>query len=98
MNRLRNRLILIFLAATLAPLAATIWFTTSMLDWSLTYSTTDQVDLLSKSLGRTGREFYQRAKADLKRQALAGEAKPTVFAGCRSSHLALHSENVRCWK
>jgi two-component system nitrogen regulation sensor histidine kinase NtrY len=80
-NRLRNRLILIFLAATLAPLAATIWFTTSMLDWSLTYSTTDQVDLLSKSLGRTGREFYQRAKADLKRQALAGEAKPTVFAG-----------------
>jgi nitrogen fixation/metabolism regulation signal transduction histidine kinase len=79
-NRLRNRLILIFLAATLAPLAATIWFTTSMLDWSLTYSTTDQVDLLSKSLGRTGREFYQRAKADLKRQALAGEVKPTVFA------------------
>ena len=31
-NRLRNRLILIFLAATLAPLAATLWITTSLLD------------------------------------------------------------------
>ena len=32
MNRLRNRLILIFLAATLVPLAATMWFTTSLLE------------------------------------------------------------------
>ena len=31
MNRLRNRLILIFLAATLVPLGATMWYTTSLL-------------------------------------------------------------------
>jgi two-component system, NtrC family, nitrogen regulation sensor histidine kinase NtrY len=79
-NRLRNRLILIFLAATLAPLAATIWITTSLLELSLNYSSTDKVDALSKSLQRTGHELYQRACADLKRQAQAGEAKPVVFA------------------
>ena len=32
MNRLRNQLILIFLAATLAPLAATVWYTTWLLE------------------------------------------------------------------
>ena len=80
MNRLRNRLILIFLAATLVPLAATVWITNRLLDQSLSYATTDKVDTLSKSLQRTGHEFYQRAKAELKRQALAGEVKPTVYA------------------
>ena len=83
MNRLRNRLILIFLAATLAPLAATIWITTSLLELSLNYSSTDKVDELSKSLQRTGHELYQRACADLKRQAQAGEAKPVVFAAAQ---------------
>jgi nitrogen fixation/metabolism regulation signal transduction histidine kinase len=78
-NRLRNRLILIFLAATLAPLVATVWITNWLLEQSLSYATTDKVDTLSKSLQRTGHELYQRAKADLKRQALAGEAKPTIY-------------------
>jgi nitrogen fixation/metabolism regulation signal transduction histidine kinase len=79
-NRLRNRLILIFLAATLAPLAATVWITNSLLEQSLSYATTDQVDALARSLHRTGRELYQRACADLKRQALAGDAKPALYA------------------
>ena len=86
MNRLRNRLILIFLAATLAPLAATVWITTSLLDQSLKYSTTDKVDQLSRSLGRTGREFYRRACADLKQQALAGQAKPVEYSAADREH------------
>ena len=79
MNRLRNRLILIFLAATLAPLAATIWVTTFLLDISLEYSSTDQLNLIATSLEATGKEFYQRARGDLKQRAAAGEIDPRKF-------------------
>ena len=57
MNRLRNRLVLVFLAATLAPVAATIWMTTSLLEQSLDYSSTAELDTISKELQRTGREW-----------------------------------------
>jgi nitrogen fixation/metabolism regulation signal transduction histidine kinase len=66
-------LILIFLAATLAPLAATIWITTSLLEESIDTSSTRRLDTLSKSLKVTAREFYERASDDLKRKAQAGE-------------------------
>ncbi len=79
MNRLRNRLILIFLAATLAPLAATVWVTTSLLDISLEYSSTNELDAISKSLEATGKEFYQRARNDLKRRAASGEIDPKTY-------------------
>ena len=68
MNRLRNRLIVVFLAATLAPLAATWWIASSLLEHSLTYSTTGQLDRLSKTLERTGRELYQDARESVKRE------------------------------
>jgi len=68
-NRLRNRLILIFLAATLAPLAATVWITTALLEFSLDFSSTTQLDNIAKSLQRTGHEFYQHVRDDLKQQA-----------------------------
>jgi nitrogen fixation/metabolism regulation signal transduction histidine kinase len=78
-NRLRNRLILIFLAATLAPLAATIWITTSLLEESIDTSSTSKLDTLSKSLKGTAREFYERASQDLKRKAQAGEIEPRKY-------------------
>ena len=53
MNRLRNRLIAAFLAATVLPLAATIWITTSLLDRSLGYATTGELDRLSRTLEAT---------------------------------------------
>ena len=65
MNRLRNQLILIFLAATLAPLAATVWVTTSLLDLSLQFTSTDELKAISDSLETTGKEFYQRERANL---------------------------------
>jgi len=68
-NRLRNRLILIFLAATLAPLAATVWITTSLLEFSLDFSSTTELDNMAKSLQRTGHEFYQHVRDDLQQQA-----------------------------
>ena len=79
MNRLRNRLILIFLAATLAPLAATIWITTSLLEESIDTSSTARLDTLSKSLRVTARELYDRASDDLKRRAQAGAIQPHKY-------------------
>jgi signal transduction histidine kinase len=74
-NRLRNRLIFVFLAATLVPLAATVWITTSLLDWTLDFSTTDQLEKISRTLERTGDQFYHLRREELRRQARA-EAVP----------------------
>jgi nitrogen fixation/metabolism regulation signal transduction histidine kinase len=79
-NRLRNRLIAIFLAATLAPLAATLWITTSLLDRSLSYASTGELDRLSRSLQKTGHELYQRAREALRNDALSGRVQPLHYA------------------
>jgi nitrogen fixation/metabolism regulation signal transduction histidine kinase len=78
-NRLRNRLILIFLAATLAPLAATVWLTTSLLEQSLSFSAVGQLGELSNSLEQTGVEFYQSQRNELKRRAEAKELEPRKY-------------------
>jgi nitrogen fixation/metabolism regulation signal transduction histidine kinase len=79
MNRLRNRLILAFLAATVIPLAATIWITTSLLDRSLAYTTTNELDELSKSLEQTAREFYQHTRQVLKADASSARVTPQRY-------------------
>ena len=79
MNRLRNRLILVFVAATLLPLAATIWITTSLFEWTLNFSTTDQLESVSRTLERTAHEFYQRQRDDLKQHASASQLAPQRF-------------------
>jgi len=79
-NRLRNRLVVIFLAATLLPVAATVWITTSLLDRSLEYSSAAQLDAVSQSLQQTGLEYYQHMRDDLKKQVRSGEAKPLKYA------------------
>jgi two-component system, NtrC family, nitrogen regulation sensor histidine kinase NtrY len=78
-NRLRNRLILIFLAATLAPLAATMWLTTSLLEPTGFQRAAEQVGKLSKELRVTGKEFYRQACNDLKRRAQTGEVQPEKY-------------------
>lgn len=83
MNRLRNRLIGIFLAATLVPLAATLWITTSLLDRSLSYASTGELDRLSRSLQKTGKELYQRACDALKNDALGGRVEPLRYGAGR---------------
>jgi nitrogen fixation/metabolism regulation signal transduction histidine kinase len=80
MNRLRNRLILIFLAATLVPLGATMWYTTSLLEPTSFLRAADEVNTLSQSLLRTGRVLYQRDSADLKAHAQKGDLEPQKFA------------------
>src|SRR5438094_4617324 len=79
MNRLRNRLIAAFLVATVVQLAATLWITASLLDRSLRYTTTEELDKLSKTLEETAREFYQQARVVLKTDANAGRLSPQPY-------------------
>jgi signal transduction histidine kinase len=77
---LRNRLIAAFLASTLVPLAATVWITTTLLDRSLAYSTTGELDRLSRTLESTAKQFYQRERDALKQDALAGRTLPLTYS------------------
>src|SRR6476661_9893945 len=77
---LRHRLIGAFLASTLLPLAATVWITTTLLDRSLQYSTTGELDRLSRTLESTAKQFYQRERDALRQDALAGRTSPTLYA------------------
>jgi len=79
-NRLRNKLILIFLAATVVPWGATLWITTSLLDHSLRYRSTRELDDISRSLQKTGHEFYRQAREELRNSALAGRTTPQHYA------------------
>jgi signal transduction histidine kinase len=75
---LRSRLIVAFLVSTLVPLGATIWITTTLLDRSLRYATTGEIDRLSRTLETTAKRFYQREREALKEDALAGRSQPTT--------------------
>ncbi|PWU07566.1 MAG: hypothetical protein C5B51_09830 [Terriglobia bacterium] len=60
-------------------MAATVWITTSLLEYSLEYSSTDELDRLAQSLRVTGREFYKHMRDELKQSAVSGAAKPEKF-------------------
>jgi nitrogen fixation/metabolism regulation signal transduction histidine kinase len=79
MHSLRSRLILAFIIATLMPLGATIWITMTLLDRSLGYATTEEIDRLSRTLEGTVRQFYQRERESLRRDALAGAVTPASY-------------------
>jgi nitrogen fixation/metabolism regulation signal transduction histidine kinase len=67
---LRTRLALVFVAATLLPLGATLWLTSALIDASLRPA--DQLSILSHSLENTGREYYRLACERLKSEAMSG--------------------------
>lgn len=79
MHRLRNRLIVALLAATILPLSATIWITTSLLERSLGYATTGEIDRLSRTLETTVRQFYQGERDRLRQDAESGRLTGTVY-------------------
>jgi two-component system, NtrC family, nitrogen regulation sensor histidine kinase NtrY len=80
MNRLRNRLILVFVVATLAPLCLVGWISVRLLHYSLSLSPTAELDQVSRSLERTGHELYRQASAALKHDALSGRVSPQLFS------------------
>jgi two-component system nitrogen regulation sensor histidine kinase NtrY len=77
---LRSRLVAAFLVATLLPLGATIWITTSLLDRSLGYATTEELDTLSRTLESAMRRFYDRERQSLKADAVAGRLTAMPYA------------------
>ena len=82
---LRSRLIAAFLASTLLPLGATVWITTTLLDRSLQYATTGELDRLSRTLENTAKQFYQRERDALKQDALAGRSRPEIHSSADMS-------------
>jgi nitrogen fixation/metabolism regulation signal transduction histidine kinase len=94
MHSLRAKLIAAFIVATLVPLGATIWITTSLLERSLGYATTEELNRLSRTLEGTVRQFYQRERDSLKREALEGRVAPTSYA---IANISAWPEDVRAF-
>ena len=82
MNRLRNRLILVFVVATLIPFAATVWVTTSFvrLGDELRAKSISTARSVTEQLWRSSDAYYHSACDDLKRRALAGKVPADHFA------------------
>jgi len=78
MNRLRTRLIAVFVVATIVPLGLTLWTTLQLLERSLDLAPVDELHQVTSSLEETGRALYQQAKEQLQRDAAAGLIKPHV--------------------
>ena len=94
MHSLRSRLIVAFLIATILPLAATIAITTSLLERSLGYATTKELDGLSRTLEDTVRQFYQREREALRQDAAMGRVSPTVYP---SADLTAWPDEIRAF-
>jgi len=91
---LRTRLALVFVAATLIPLGATVWLTTLLLNQSLRLSPVDQISELSRSLEKTGQKYYQQACEQLKEDALAGRVPPVSLPDAKD--LLSTEDSERC--
>jgi nitrogen fixation/metabolism regulation signal transduction histidine kinase len=78
-GRLPNQLVAVFLAATLIPLSLTVWISIDLLDRSLHLSPLGELDRVSKSLERLGREYYQRSRDTLRADAQAGVVEGHVY-------------------
>jgi nitrogen fixation/metabolism regulation signal transduction histidine kinase len=91
---LRTRLALVFVAATLIPLGATVWLTTILLNQSLRLSPADQISDLSHSLETTGQKYYQQACDQLKADALAGRVAPVATPN--ATDLLSTEDSERC--
>src|ERR1700723_1686193 len=85
MNRLPNRLIFVFAVATLAPLLATAWISVSLLDPNFSSAATVELDQVSKSLEKTGRELYQRTRESLRQDASLGRVAPERYVSAGKS-------------
>jgi nitrogen fixation/metabolism regulation signal transduction histidine kinase len=71
---LRTRLALVFVAATLVPLGATLWLASILLDQSLRLRPASQLTTLASSLETTGREYYRQVCDELRADAHEGRA------------------------
>ena len=78
MNRLRTRLMVVFLAATLVPVGAVLLVTSRLLEHSISLNTTHELDATARALAASGRALYQTACDALEGDIAAGRVRPTV--------------------
>lgn len=76
---LRSRLILIYFTATVPPLALTLSTSAELLNRSLDISPIRELDAISKSLEKVGREYYQLQRERLKADVIAGRAAAQTY-------------------
>src|ERR1051326_1986432 len=76
----RTRLIVGFAVATLAPLSIMVAISISLLKHSLSLASTHDLDDLSRSLEKTGRELYRRPSDSLKQDVAAQRISPARFS------------------
>ena len=72
MHRLHYKLILVFLAATLIPTSAILWMSSKLLNYSLSYIATEDLEMLSKSLEEAARSYYRQTCDILEKESLSG--------------------------
>jgi nitrogen fixation/metabolism regulation signal transduction histidine kinase len=77
-RRLRNRLLVVFLAATVVPLGLTLWISIELLNSSLDLNVRE-IDQLSQSLELLGRKYYRQNRDALRADAAAGRAAKWVY-------------------
>ena len=73
MSRLRNKLVVLFLGATIVPVLATVALTLTLFNLSVTPAR--DIDSISRTLELAGREFYQQLRND----ATTGAIQPSRF-------------------
>ena len=78
MNRIRTRLLLVFLAATLVPVAATLAVTWRLLEHSMSLNPTRELDAASRALQVTGRALYQNTCEALRAEVASHRASVAV--------------------
>jgi two-component system, NtrC family, nitrogen regulation sensor histidine kinase NtrY len=76
MIRLRTRLILVFVLATILPLGLTLWTSLALLERSLKLAPLVELDKVSQSLQKTGRELYLVSEQLLRRDIAEGKIAP----------------------
>jgi signal transduction histidine kinase len=84
-NRLRWKLVLVFLAATLLPLGAILWVSSALMERSLAFVNTGDVARLSASLERIAREYYRQARDELRADAASSRLEPERLAAATRS-------------
>jgi two-component system, NtrC family, nitrogen regulation sensor histidine kinase NtrY len=80
LKKLRHKLILVFLAATILPTAAILWISVALIEHSLSYIGIDDLDTLSKSLQGVALDYYRQSRQELKEDAESGRTKPERYA------------------
>ena len=84
-KRLRHKLLFVFLAATLVPLAVVLWASSALMERSLTFVSNDDVDALAGSLEHVAREYYRSARDQLAADVVSGRLAPDRFASAARS-------------